>query len=554
MKQTVKAGLLLAVILFAALSSHAEQAGMIVHGSIRDAETGKPLPVAHIRIMGTRIGTISNENGEYSLELPEAPATIIVSYIGYQSEEKTVTVDSPDTLDILLQPSPIILPPVIVTPGNDAEEIMRKVIERKQEWRAKLESYKADAYTRVNLANEKKITLISESISELYWDREKGMKEVITFKHHTKNIQGNATFASARMTPNLYDDDVDLFGFNMIGPTHPDALKYYTFKILEHRGMDAKTVYVMSVEPKSKLQPLFRGTIAVLDEDYAMIDLDLEPNEAVMFPMPLNHFSFSVKQQFSNFGEDVWLPVDVRVKGKIKIKLGFLLEFPMIKYSQMSRFSNYQINVALPDSLFKSKKVMQVTVSNKEVSVKTTEQRADIDKEATETEDAHVEAEPAHEKIPGKSSPGVTDASMPDQQVDETPKAVLENEQNTTILTEITSQPEPVVSAVDSTTLQFTSAGQDSLFTLNRNAIPFTEEEKEAYASIDSTMTMEKAFKPSGALSKLIKEDKPKKKKKKEPSKFFRALSWGVNSGIGPYRMELIFFCLCKTHRASVRY
>ncbi|MFC1694001.1 DUF5686 family protein, partial [Candidatus Latescibacterota bacterium] len=293
MKQTVKTALLLLAILFVAFYSYAEQAGMILNGSIRDAETGKPLPMAHIRVVGTRIGTISNENGEYNLEIPEIPAIVIVSYIGYHYEKKTVTINSPDTLDILLQPSPILLPPIIVTPGNSAEQIMLKVIKRKQEWRAKLETYKTEAYTRVNLANEKEIALISESISELYWHREKGTKEVTTFKHHTKNIPENDTIGSARMTPNLYDDDIELFGFDIIGPTHPNALKYYTYTILEHRSMDAKAVYVMSIEPKSKLQPLFRGTIAVLDEDYAMIDLDLETNEAVMFPPPLNHFSFS---------------------------------------------------------------------------------------------------------------------------------------------------------------------------------------------------------------------------------------------------------------------
>ncbi|MCH8496810.1 MAG: hypothetical protein LAT57_14415, partial [Balneolales bacterium] len=55
--------------------------------------------------------------------------------------------------------------------------------------------------------------------------------------------------------------------------------------------------------------------------------------------------------QFSNFGQDFWLPVDIRIEGTIKF--GFPgLQFPAVNFHQMSRLSNYEVNVPVPDTLF----------------------------------------------------------------------------------------------------------------------------------------------------------------------------------------------------------
>ena len=317
-----------------------------------------------------------------------------------------------------------------------------------------------------------------------------GSREVIKSNRQTKNTMADQNFVSARLTSNLYDDDIDLFGFNVIGPTHPEALNYYDFRIVERQLLDTKTVFVISVTPKSKLQPSFVGTIAVLDEDYAMIDVDLKPNEAIMFPPPLNRFEFAIEQKFSNFGGEYWLPVDVRVKGEIKIKLPGL-EFPAIKYSQLTRLSDYEVNIVLPDSLFqKKKKSVQVAVSNESVSVETVADD-DNDEEISvkDTFDAGTVTDNAE-------SDNAADAGIPDCTADV--KATSDNE---------------IITIDKNTAKEPAPANTDSLFAHDGNVIPLTEEEKEAYSTIDSTMTMEKSFKPKGVLARLIKEDKDKKQK-----------------------------------------
>lgn len=64
-----------------------------IAGSVRDAQTGEPLPGANILIVGTSIGAASNLNGEYVLpKIPPGEYTLRVTYIGYEQIEAVVKV------------------------------------------------------------------------------------------------------------------------------------------------------------------------------------------------------------------------------------------------------------------------------------------------------------------------------------------------------------------------------------------------------------------------------------------------------------------------------
>lgn len=72
-------------------------------GTILDDE-GITVPGANIIVKGTSIGTVTDVNGNFSLEVPEGEETIIVSFIGYVNQEvqlkgrtKLVVVLLPDT-------------------------------------------------------------------------------------------------------------------------------------------------------------------------------------------------------------------------------------------------------------------------------------------------------------------------------------------------------------------------------------------------------------------------------------------------------------------------
>ena len=359
------APLLLTMAILAALwtapTVHAQP--WLVRGTVTDAATGQPLSAATVQLAGTYRGTIANDEGEYSLKVQQLPATLKVSYIGYVSQERVLTAPA-EQVDFVLTPVPFLLDPIVVTAETSAEGIMRQVIRRKQEWRPSLASYQAKAYARRVLENEEGIVVIGELASELYWERERGLREVVKSRRLTQNLDSHEAYTSAlEGFTNFYDDDIPFIGHTLIGPTHPDALKHYRFHLTGQRYLDDKVVFDISVEPKNKLQAAFVGRVAVLDEDFALLEVELAPSRATTssaVPLPLiEHMDFAYQQQFRGFAGGVWLPVDYRASMAVKIStVG--LHFPAIKYNVITRLSDYQVNVDMPDTLYASEQVLRV--------------------------------------------------------------------------------------------------------------------------------------------------------------------------------------------------
>lgn len=57
-----------------------------IKGIVKD-ENGNPLPGASVVVGGTKFGTTTNENGEFSLNVTDRENILIVSYVGYESTE-----------------------------------------------------------------------------------------------------------------------------------------------------------------------------------------------------------------------------------------------------------------------------------------------------------------------------------------------------------------------------------------------------------------------------------------------------------------------------------
>jgi len=343
--------LIFTIILFCFFSALFSET--VISGLILDDRTNEPLIAANVQITGTYRGTISNEDGFFVITIEQNEALLNVSYIGYES--KTIRVSYKDEgREVKIYLKPIILEgeTITVIAEDPGMQIMREVIKRKKIWREKLSTYQAKAYSRIVLENDSGIVSLAESTSETFWDREKGSREVIKTKEQSSNLSERYNMAFASYIPNFYDDDIEIGGYSVIGPTHPDAMDYYRFKLEKVTRMDKQKVYWIKVIPESKLQPTFNGKLAVLDSVFALLEAELIPSESVRLPMPIQSWDVYYTQQFRNYGQEFWLPVDLRMSGSIKI--GFTgLQFPKIGYKRIASLSDYQVNIPLPDSLYK---------------------------------------------------------------------------------------------------------------------------------------------------------------------------------------------------------
>src|SRR6186997_3507351 len=72
-----------------------------VSGRVTDAKGGSPLPSVNIAVKGTSSGTVTNVDGNYSLQVADGNAVLVFSYTGYATQE--VTVGSKTTINITLE-------------------------------------------------------------------------------------------------------------------------------------------------------------------------------------------------------------------------------------------------------------------------------------------------------------------------------------------------------------------------------------------------------------------------------------------------------------------
>ena len=65
-----------------------------IKGTVRNKTTGEALPNASVSIKGSTQATVTDQSGNYTLQLPEKGAVIVVSYIGMTSVERRLTANS----------------------------------------------------------------------------------------------------------------------------------------------------------------------------------------------------------------------------------------------------------------------------------------------------------------------------------------------------------------------------------------------------------------------------------------------------------------------------
>jgi TonB-linked SusC/RagA family outer membrane protein len=99
-------------------SLSAQGAGGTVTGRVTDGATGQPIQQARVLVQGTQVGSLTAENGRYTLRVPTSGAVVLeVSRIGYEAKKVTVTISgtAPVTQDVALTQAAFSLSAVVTT-------------------------------------------------------------------------------------------------------------------------------------------------------------------------------------------------------------------------------------------------------------------------------------------------------------------------------------------------------------------------------------------------------------------------------------------------------
>jgi TonB-linked SusC/RagA family outer membrane protein len=105
MKKTL---LFFAILTFACFQAFGQR---LVTGTVTDPD-GKPLPFLTVAVKGTTTGTVTTDQGTYSINVPAGYDILVFSFVGMETQEVKVT---KNVINLVMQPSAFALNDVVVT-------------------------------------------------------------------------------------------------------------------------------------------------------------------------------------------------------------------------------------------------------------------------------------------------------------------------------------------------------------------------------------------------------------------------------------------------------
>jgi hypothetical protein len=122
-------------------------AGQVITGKVTLADDGLAVPGVNVRVKGTSQGTVTDLNGNYSLQVEQPQPTLVFSFIGLQTQE--VTPSAGPTLDVKLAEDVSQLSEVVVTGAATPVDLSGDPVVRLAEPVGGLRAY--DRYLEGNL-------------------------------------------------------------------------------------------------------------------------------------------------------------------------------------------------------------------------------------------------------------------------------------------------------------------------------------------------------------------------------------------------------------------
>lgn len=338
-------------------------------GKIKDFETGKSLPYANVRLLGTNAGTSANINGQFSIRLPQGNYTLITSYIGYASDTTAVNLNKRKTILISLKPINLQLPEVTVLPGkNPAIPIIKAAIKRKKEREKNLNSYIYKSYTKAIIKTQNDVTAgnssvtisignkddssklfitgIIENESQGYYKKPDLFKEVILARKQTANAPPTINILTGgRLQQNFYEDDVEFFGRRIPGPLDDNSLDYYYYYLSDSLAYDNYKVYKIYFSVIDDTDPGYFGNLYIDNKNFNLVKISVHLNRAAN---PAGIFSdVKISQQFLPYAGNIFMPIDYRLAAE-----GNLFGVAKFGFEINSIFHDYEINPDIKDDFF----------------------------------------------------------------------------------------------------------------------------------------------------------------------------------------------------------
>jgi|GEM_PF-1283534 len=301
--------------------SAATAAGMgRLGGQITDA-AGRSLPFASLQFTPGPVGTMSNEQGRFELELDTGSYRLQIHFLGYEPKIVPLQIGREGLqTKFVLTPQVFNLQEVKVKAGAEdpAYSLMRRAIRNAPLHIQALQSYTAQSYVKgtfrilsapylmrkaIERENFKVGTAyVLESMSDLRY------QAPATFTEQVRSLRSSlppGTENQIRYTQfNLYRPR----NGEIISPFAPGSFTHYRFRYRGESRQGEQILHRIEVEPRSKLPFLFKGEIYLREPHMGIYATNLTFTDD-------NGINYSVNQQYQPV-QGWWMPSTQEIKLK----------------------------------------------------------------------------------------------------------------------------------------------------------------------------------------------------------------------------------------------
>lgn len=269
-------------LLFYSLQKNEDDNFINISGKITDKKTKRPLAFVSVGILNSTIGTVSNENGIYSLKINKRyqDSTFFVAHIGYKTYLTPISKTEQSNYNISLLENFVSIQEIIIR-TNDPIDILKQVLKNKQQNYIQKPGV-LTAFYREGVEKKEHILNFSEAIINIYKTPYKPTlsSDKIKVVKSRKIINTEIIDSlNVKLKNGLYSGlELDIIK-SSIDFLEENNMPYYKYQTTDIVTFGDKLAYVIEFVQKENVQnTLYKGRILVETESYAVISADFELN------------------------------------------------------------------------------------------------------------------------------------------------------------------------------------------------------------------------------------------------------------------------------------
>ena len=266
----------LIILMCIPLATLAQQ--VVIGGVVLDDKTGKGLK--QVSVSAGRLSVVTNEDGVFSLKLPQIPQSITVSHLGYKTRRVNVVEGQTENLTVRLAPTVIQLREVVITNENPRELVDVAISKIPDNYSRNPELLKG--FYRETAMKRRHYIYVAEGVEDMYktsYTRQVGRDRVSIVKGRRLISQKESDTLGVKVMGGPVQAVLLDVVKNREILFNKEELDAYQFRMGDPEYINDREQYVVLMEPKMLMPYALYHAKLYIDRErlaFTRIELDLD--------------------------------------------------------------------------------------------------------------------------------------------------------------------------------------------------------------------------------------------------------------------------------------